>query len=195
MPDANSSAPSRDETAGPSDASSPGAASQGSGLDITPATPEEWQAFRETTLKQLEEEDVPIIRIGDSEVPLYSGLSEHPVWALFNLLCTAATLVLAVWGMLRRRLHRRPRATADGNHWSAGIGFRKPLHWLGVLVGPASAVIFLLTENMRKLMTVFDGWSVLMALLLAAQVLFFAFSRTGRHGTEDGAQPPESAAD
>jgi len=77
-------------------------------------------------------------------------------WALLNLISAAIAAVLAIGASIRRMKNK--------------VGLRVS----GVLLGIASIVIFLATQDMSLPMAFTDGWSVLMVLLALANIAVFA---------------------
>ena len=55
----------------------------------------------------------------------------------------------------------------------------------GVLAGIAGPVVFLLTEDMSLPMAMFDKWTVLMAVILAVQVVAAIFNKKASELEED----------
>lgn len=130
---------------------------------------------REKTLQQLIEKGVPVLQIGNSSVPLFSrGVSG--VWSFFNLLIAVAGMSASLATCILHLLKKRNKALGidagqETSPTEAVPFWQNPivLLWAGIGAGILLFILFLLTQNMRSLMVVFDKWSWLMGILAAAQ--------------------------
>jgi hypothetical protein len=122
------------------------------------APPEPAALGRQAQLRALKEAGVPTIAIGDAEIPLY-GFAGMATWGLLNLaLCIAGAALAAA--MLIAALAKRGKQPVS-------IG----LPATAIIAGIASAVTFLLTQDMAGLTVWLDAWAIPMAALLAVEIV------------------------
>ncbi|MDL2219192.1 hypothetical protein LJC04_02470, partial [Ruminococcaceae bacterium OttesenSCG-928-O06] len=111
-------------------------------------------------------------------------------WALLNLLTTILTLlfgVLLVIGAFRRNKKAEEQSEEAQAAEETERNPKSGLVWriLSILFGPVSLIVFLLTENMRLPMVFTDNWSLLMVILLVAQVVGMLLLKRARDQEED----------
>ena len=130
----------------------------------TPYNTESFLTFNQAlspaeVLARLRAEGVPILTLGNQEVPMFSkaGL---PVWAPLNLILAAVGLVLAVSAALS--------AIKSGRR---GVDTPKRRLIPVLALGVAGIVVFILTQDMRYLSVFFNGWTVVFALFFVAEIL------------------------
>jgi hypothetical protein len=179
----------------------------GGAAATTPAPPEgpaaatggggegSYQQQRAETLSQLKERDVPIMAIGNLEVPLY-GLPGFETWGFFTLLIALLSMILALVTLYTLWLERQngpgpERAASAANARAAGR--RKALRWASAAGGALAVLIFILVENPRDLMVLFDEWTPLLALVLAAQGALLWLSFRGQGGAAGKRKAPLAA--
>jgi len=107
-------------------------------------------------IAQLTSENVPIFNVGGVQIPLYGGSMNDFIWALVNLiLCVIGILIAIITSIrsVRKKNERRPP-------WIA----------IAVIMGVAGVVVFLLTENMKNPMALFDNWTIVNAILFVIGV-------------------------
>jgi hypothetical protein len=126
----------------------------------TEATPQEAEPF--------------LYEIEATEPPL-AALPSLKTWALANFLIVLICILLSVVTLasLLATARRRARDAAPDEYddYRDCIATDPPVFkWLGAGVGAASAVLFLLTENLRGTMQTANGYTWLMALILLAQI-------------------------
>ncbi|MGI6153629.1 MAG: InlB B-repeat-containing protein [Christensenellaceae bacterium] len=139
--------------------------------------------------------DPSSVRIGDEEAPLYG--TEAGVWALINLISCIIGGALAVCILVIALVRRKKRQDGDEdakyyrNNKQEQEEQKKILRpvWLivGIVLGVVGIIVFLLTEDMRNQMVLADGWTALMLVLLAAEIVgsVFAFKRNKKN-EDDG---------
>ena len=115
-----------------------------------------------------EEED-----IADDEVPLAAGAGG--AWALLNLLLAVFTvlgsaLLLITWATGKKR--RELESETEQQRRRHGL-----MRLVSLVPAVASVAAFLLTENMRLPMAFADKWTILMAILAAAQLAVMLLAR------------------
>jgi len=112
---------------------------------------------QEEVITQLTNEHVPIFHLGNVDIPLNGGTINNYVWALANLILWILGIVAAVITIiraLRKENERRPL-------WVAIAG----------IMGVAGLVVFLLTENMKNPMVLFDNWTILNAIIFVVGLI------------------------
>jgi uncharacterized repeat protein (TIGR02543 family) len=145
---------------------------------------------------------IPILPGG---IPLF-GPSGFAAWALLNLLLCIAGAVAAVLGLIalyrryrrlagadrKARIRREEFAGASGNDFAGAEGAgrkhtRKSAAVLGIVFAALGAAVFLITENTELPMVLLDKWTIVNAVLFAAEIaaLRMAFRKAG-HEDEDG---------
>lgn len=142
----------------------------------------------------LQNPNQPTANLEGQDTP-QAAVSGH--WALLNLILAVFALLMAV--ILFAGVFSR-RKSEEGAQDEAGRGEenertygRNGLLWrlLAILAGVFSPSAFLLTENIRLAMTFVDGWTLLMVILLAAQLVFMLILRKVRQPRErDDEQAP-----
>jgi hypothetical protein len=138
----------------------------------------------EEVLSILKDAGVPTISIGGLQIPLSAGSTNLPVWALVNLILAIAGIALAVFAVLRKRLRSREEddedydedvlyADAETTEETDDEQPRKKPVWLilSVLLGLAGIILFLITEDMRNLMVLLDRWTIVNAIIFAAEII------------------------
>ena len=113
-------------------------------------------------LSALKDEGVPIFNIGKNETPLFSkpGL---PAWSQLNMILAFIGVTLAV-SALFSSMRKKDRG------FRASEKTMKMLRWM-VVIGAAGIVIFMLTQDTRNLIVLFDGWTVVHAVAFAAEIM------------------------
>lgn len=122
----------------------------------TVATPQVEQAQLET----INEEATPLSNevgqqetIANDETPLAKPVSITTSWSLINLLCMLATILLGIYAFLKNRKN----VSTVFNKTSATFMF------------VASIATFFLTQDVMSTMSFVDGWTAVMAIILAVQ--------------------------
>jgi hypothetical protein len=122
-----------------------------------------------------------LYEIESADIPL-AALPSMRTWALANLLIALICLIASVFTIASLPASRRRARKAAFDEYGDYRDFIAKdtlvFKLLGVGVGAASAVLFLLTENLHGTMQAANGYTWLMALILLAQsgILFVAFS-------------------
>jgi uncharacterized repeat protein (TIGR02543 family) len=121
----------------------------------------------EQTLENIRANGIPTIKIGGQDVPL-SGFGYSGVWSMLDLFLLTLIILLAVYSMARLVISNKKNPSKR--------------HLVFNIAVPALAliafVVFVLTENIGSLMVIFDTWSVMMALIIIAQVILIAITKT-----------------
>jgi hypothetical protein len=128
-----------------------------------------------------QEAELFLYEIESSEVPL-AALPSMKTWALANLLIALGCVIVSAVTIVSLPASRRHASgTAFDEYGDYGDCIARDMlifKLLGAGVGAASAVLFLLTENVRGTMQAANGYTWLMALILLTQIgiLSVAFS-------------------
>ena len=114
----------------------------------------------------------PEVEIDEPETPLAQG-----TWALLNLLSAILTTLGAGVALFRKKEEdedeegqdgaKKPEGEEDDNRGKKMLASKIA----GAVAGVAAPITFLLTEDMSNPMALTDKWTVLMAAMLAAQVV------------------------
>jgi hypothetical protein len=129
---------------------------------------------QETNAAAPQEADPFLYEIEATELPL-AALPSMETWALANFLIALICILLstATLASLPATARRRARDAALDEYGDYRDCIAKDLlvfKWLGAGVGAASAVFFLLTENLRGTMQTANGYTWLMTLILFTQI-------------------------
>jgi len=142
-------------------------------------------------LGHIMESGMPTINIGNLSVPLApaQGLN-HLVWALINLLLAVAGILLA-FGAVMRAIGRRKQEKdfAEIEYTNDGEDKQKKSRfgWLIILcvVAVVGIVVFLLTQDMTRLMVLVDNWTIVNAIIFAAALISNKFAFKHEEDEED----------
>ena len=93
---------------------------------------------------------LPVSAVAENDVPAAENATASG-WALLNLLFLIATVIGAVWSLLKEH-------SKDGETQA-----KKALRLIGVLSAFASVLTFLLTQDLSQEMLFVDKWTYLMA--------------------------------
>jgi uncharacterized membrane protein len=123
---------------------------------------------------------MPVMAIGGVEIPLAAGPgASQYVWALLNLILVIAGAILAIvvgaracWRKLRNRNKQ------EQNQEEAERHSKNRMMWLiaTIVMGVLGIVIFLLTEDMSKLMVLVDKWTIVNAIILVLGIVSCIFA-------------------
>lgn len=123
------------------------------------------QVENHETLQQIKDEGVPVLTFGDNEVPLFGA--NKVVWSLLNLIVTVASVagsLLLCFSWVVTRKKDKDNGTRRRNNPVFRI--------VAIVVGGASLLAFLLTQDLRALLVLADAWTPLFLAFAAAQILF-----------------------
>lgn len=118
--------------------------------------------------------------VKDQETPKAKGTTTSS-WALFNLLCAAITVVLAVFILVSKRRREEDedknnmayKNEEDKKEEKRGLAMRG----VSVILALLAVVIFILTEDITQPMILFDAWSLLMLVITVVQVVTVMIAR------------------
>jgi hypothetical protein len=138
----------------------------------------------------LKEMPAPVYEIETPEVPL-GALPSLSTWAFANLLIALICLILSAVTTIKLLAERKSARSEVADEYDDNRAFISrdlPVsELLGVGVGAVSVALFLLTEDIRGMMQLVNGFTWLMLLILLVQiaVLFMAFESGKRlHGMD-----------
>jgi uncharacterized repeat protein (TIGR02543 family) len=139
-------------------------------------------------IEMYEEAGIPILSIGPLDIPL-TGLKGEHYWALVNLILAIAGLVLAAIAIVRM-IRRKTRRDEEIMEYGQEQKTPARIKWLlpEIIVAIVAVIAFLLTEDLRAIMVLVDIWTILMAILFAAVIVFnrLAFRMKQDEDDEDG---------
>jgi hypothetical protein len=120
------------------------------------------QELPENAESQVDVADDPLPLLG---IPLYS--STHPSWSLLNLILAALGVLLTIITITKKVLLRKNK-------------YRRIPLILGTISPIISAVIFLIFQDTRNLMTWVDFWTIVHLALLIISLLSLIFTAKER---------------
>jgi len=112
-------------------------------------------------LEKMKDAGVPMLVLGDREVPMHH-YEDLPVWAPINLILAAVGVVLAISFVLQGLKSRKREYEHRGIDWRTA---------LVVILGAAGIILFVLTEDTKNLIILFDRWTALNAVIFAAELV------------------------
>lgn|GEM_PF-2116382 len=155
-----------------------------------PAAVDEPVVVDEPTATPIADDDTPMAQtIADDDTPLDSGAIGS--WALINLISTIATVIIGlvlIVRMVGRKRDEDEEREGYGEYAEENEEVAKRhrlLKGIAFLAAPISIVAFLLTEDMTLPMAMVDQWTILMLVILLAQVILAVASRKTDKDTDD----------
>ena len=109
-------------------------------------------------------------------------------WALLNLLFTIGAALMSLLTMVLY-FTRRNREEGEENEEESELKKHGLARVLSLIPAIAAIVVFILTENMANPMRIADGWTLLMAVLFAANIILAVLSRKTEKENEEEAEP------
>ena len=129
----------------------------------------------------------------DEEVPMAApaaGMAEAQgtgSWALMNLIASILTVFAGIWMILAFIFKKRDENEEEAYEAEAETEEetrRKKSKLFGIIPAALSVIVFILTENMANPMVLTDRWTVLMVLILLANIVLLLFT-SGRKSKEE----------
>ena len=175
---------------------------------ITPAAPVIQPAVTENVYEVIEEELAPaaapvnnepagkpteVVELADEVLPLVRPVK---YWALINLICAAITTLFGL-GMLVSFLKKRDNdedEEIETEESEEEEKKRMKSKLLGLLPAVGSIVLFLLTEDMRNPMRLFDKWTIWMIALALVNVALAYLTRNREEDESDENRTEEANA-
>jgi uncharacterized repeat protein (TIGR02543 family) len=129
----------------------------------------------------VQDNGIPTLGFGDGGVPLY-GPKGFSSWSLVDLILAAVGVVLAVYFVLKFALRRKNREDDEDVSYFRENGVEREeekkarVSWLigAILLAVISVVLFILTQDTSMPMVLLDWWTIVFAVILAAE---FAVTR------------------
>ena len=111
------------------------------------------------------------------------------LWALWNLILTIATALIAI-ALIAAYFLRRRKEEEDGKGKDSGqekkVNKRLLLRVLAVVCAVIAIVLFILTEDMTQTMALVDQWTIWHFVIIVAALILAVFSRKTYKGKEAG---------
>ncbi|MCL1896600.1 MAG: InlB B-repeat-containing protein [Clostridiales bacterium] len=120
---------------------------------------------------------IPSIMLGSLEVPLWSGNLGHLAWGLANLILCAIGVLLAAMAIFRnvsqRRREREEAMIAYYADGDSGQEKQPGAGWIvtAIVMAVIGIIVFVLTEDMGKIMVLVDNWTIISAIVFLMEVL------------------------
>ena len=116
-------------------------------------------------------------------------LAINAYWAFINLLCAIATALLSLIMLVRYfgKRHEEDEETGEETEIKRKGGVRLA----SIIPAVAAIIAFILTEDMTNPMIMVDKWTLLMVVILAAQIVVAIIAKTKKH--DDQAETVETA--
>lgn len=140
------------------------------------------QVHRQETLQIIKESGLPVLTIGNNEIPLV-GLPGMMVWALTNLILCTLGILFAI--ITTRRLLQRKKGHYTANTMERYRGKNTQLlrkqhsHVtlvIATVMGLLGIIVFMITENMTNLMVLVDQWTFINAVIFAVEITALVLS-------------------
>lgn len=128
---------------------------------------------------EIEGNTADAIDIEDAAAPLAAPTGN---WALLNLIAAVLTAIGAVLALLRRREEDEEENEDDENE---GMGRIRAAKLAGMIAAIASVITFILTEDMTQKMAMVDGWTLIMVIMLAVQIVAAALVKKACENEDD----------
>jgi len=133
-----------------------------------------------SVLQDIKDAGVPILNIGEQEIPFTSNGHPH-TWALVNLILAIAGIILAGVTALRVIAHKRQEREDEETMamTEEERQYKKTrLGWIitAIAMGAAGIIVFLLTQNMDYLMVLIDHWTIVNAVIFIVEIVGYTFS-------------------
>ena len=139
----------------------------------------------EEPVVEIEEVEVPMAavteEIADVEAPLTEARAS---WALANLLAAIAT-VIATLGMYVTYFKKQENDEEDENEEREGNNERKTSKLFSIIPAAVSVILFILTEDMRNPMVLFDKWTLLMMVIMIGNLVIAYLTRNKEEEKEN----------
>ena len=138
----------------------------------------------EEPIVEIEEVEVPMAavteEIADVEAPLTEARAS---WALANLLAAIAT-VIATLAMYVTYFKKQENDEEDENEGREENSERKTSKLFSIIPAAVSVILFILTEDMRNPMVLFDKWTLLMMVIMIGNLVVAYLTRNKKEDEE-----------
>lgn len=139
------------------------------------------EAQKKETLQQLKKDNVPILNIGEMEVPLH-GMGYTAVWGLLNLILAIVGSVAPLMQFAKTFGRTHGRRRMDARFFVRVVSF---------LAAVSATVVLILTQNMNHLMVLADGVTPFMAVLVVLQTAVAVWAKKKEQATNTGGKTPD----
>ena len=119
--------------------------------------------------------------IADVEAPLTEARAS---WALANLLAAIAT-VIATLAMYVTYFKKQENDEEDENEEREENNERKTSKLFSIIPSAVSVILFILTEDMRNPMVLFDKWTLLMMVIMIGNLAVAYLTRNKKEEKEN----------
>ena len=151
----------------------------------------------EEALAIIMEEGIPSITIGGLQIPLIAGakMREH-IWALMNLIMALVGVILAAVLLVKSIFKKRQKDDTYydyNNEDDTNIKKRRVIiSIVTIALGIVGLIVFLLTEDMTKLMVLLDRWTIVNGIILLLEIIgsVIAFRGKKKEKDESTVNPP-----
>jgi uncharacterized repeat protein (TIGR02543 family) len=132
---------------------------------------------------------IPTLGIGTSGVPLF-GPKGIDTWALLDLMLAIAGVIFAVFVLMAAKERRKNDKDDEtyyeetGEYHAEQKNTRKAFLLGTVIASIVGAILFVITQDMRLPMVLVDIWTVVFAVILAAEIVFSKFTFPKKKGEE-----------
>lgn len=182
VPPSTSVAPSSSSTA-PASSSTP-ASSSASGSGITPASSSVSPASstpassvqpaststeeqrREEVREEIIESGVPVVQLGNTQVPLFGGNATF-VWSLLSLIFMVISSVFSVFLAVKMLVYKRIGKNIE----------LKSFKFVSIALGIISLISFFVLYNLNSVMVFIDGKTIIFAVLLLADAVAYVVAK------------------
>ena len=126
-------------------------------------------------MELLREADVPILEVGDFELPVY-GLPLMRVWALVNLILCAVGVFLAAIATIRLLARKRRERIDIKEAYQEPGKIRRKVYRTGwftaaAATGLAGLIVFMITESLDLMMVLIDVWTIINAGIFIIELI------------------------
>jgi len=124
-------------------------------------------------IEMLREEGIPIVTIGDVEVPLHGGNLDHHVWALLDMMFAVGGLALVVYMMIRKGKYEKfglgDKRAVLGDDEETAARFRCMCGRRAIILCVLGVVMFLIVWEVNNQMVLINNWTILNAIVFTAE--------------------------
>ncbi|MCL1830513.1 MAG: InlB B-repeat-containing protein [Oscillospiraceae bacterium] len=126
--------------------------------------------------EKIREEGIPTLTIGSMEIPLVAGSMNSYFWALMNLVLAITGALVATLASIRTfNVNKQTKHKNADEHtlYNENQQRHRKLLWVtaSVIAGIIGVVLFILTEDISKLMALFDRWTIIHAVILVFEIV------------------------
>jgi len=126
-------------------------------------------------LDNIKEQNIPVLTIGNTEIPLRAGNMSQYVWALFNLILSIASLTIGLIALMKTfvaKLNNRIDLTYDPEEENQEK-YKKIFLAFVPLTSLIAMLLLIITEKMSNLMVLIDRWTIPHVILIMLGLAFY----------------------